>query len=157
MQVFRGADDASGQDIAAQNAAENIDEDGVDLGIAHQNAKCVFHLIGGSAAANVEKVRRGAAGVLDDVHGSHGQASAVDHAGDAAIELDVVEAVLGGFHFKRIFLVKIAQFAKVFVAEQRVVVEGHFGVESNEFVISREDAWIDFEERRIRIDERAIE
>src|SRR6266481_529008 len=48
------------------------------------------------AAAHIQKICRRAARVLDDVHGGHGQAGAIDHAGHAAIELDVVQAVLGG-------------------------------------------------------------
>jgi len=62
--------------------------------IGEQNFKGVLNLLLGCAAAYVEKVGRAAAGVLNDVHGGHGQARAVDHAGDGAVELDVVERVL---------------------------------------------------------------
>ena len=100
---------------------------------------------------------RAAAGVLDDVHGGHGEAGAVDHAGDGAVELDVVEAELGGFDFERIFFVEIAQFAKILVAEERVVVEGHLGVERDELAVAGEDEGIDFEQRGVGVDERAMQ
>jgi hypothetical protein len=51
-------------------------------------------LLLGGAAADVEEVGRLAAVQLDDVHGRHRQARAVDHAADVAVELDVVEVVL---------------------------------------------------------------
>ena len=52
------------------------------------------HLLLGGAAADVEEVGGLAAVELDDVHRRHGQAGAVDHAADVAVELDVVEVVL---------------------------------------------------------------
>ena len=42
-----------------------------------------------------KKVRRLAAVQLDQVHGRHGEARAVDHAGDIAVERHIVELVLG--------------------------------------------------------------
>jgi len=83
--------------------------------------------------ADIKEIRGGATGVFDDVHGGHGEAGAVDHASNAAIELDVVQAIFGGFDFKRIFLIKVAEFAEILVTEERVVVESHLGVESHEF------------------------
>ena len=89
----------------------------------------MLNLLLGCAAAYIKEVGGTAAGVLNDVHGRHGQAGAVHHAGDGAIELDVVERVLAGFHFKRIFFVDVAQRLDVGVAEERVVVEVDLGVE----------------------------
>src|SRR4029077_4294841 len=86
----------------------------------------------------------------------HGEAGAVDHASDVAVELDVVEAVLGGFDFERVFFVKVAQAAQIGVAKQAVVVEGHFCVESNEAAIACEYARVDFEQRSVGINEGAI-
>ncbi len=47
-------------------------------------------------AADVQEVGGRAAVQLDDVHGSHGQAGAVDHAADAALQADVVQVELAG-------------------------------------------------------------
>jgi len=79
-----------------------------------------FNLIGGCTAADIEEVRGRAASVLDDVHCGHGEPSAVDHTTHAAIELDVVEAVLRSFDFERIFFVEIAEAAKFLVTKEAV-------------------------------------
>jgi hypothetical protein len=54
------------------------------------------HLLGGRAAADVEEVGGLRAIQLDDVHRRHGEAGAVDHAADLAVERDVVEVELRG-------------------------------------------------------------
>ena len=51
-----------------------------------------------------------------------------------AVELDVVEAELGGFDFERILFVQVAQLDDVLVAVERVVVEVHLGVERHDAV-----------------------
>ncbi len=145
-------DDTGGQRVAAQNAAEDIDEHGLHALVGEQNAEGVLHLIGIGAAADVEKVGGAAAGVFDDVHGGHGETRAVHHAGDVAIELDVVEAEFRGFHFERIFFVQIAELDEVFVAEEGVVVEVDLGVERVDFVVFGDDEGIDFGERGIHIE-----
>ena len=78
------------------------------------------------AAADIEEVRRAAAEMLDDVHRGHGQAGAVDEAGDAAVELDVIQVELAGFDFQRRFLGEIAHRLNVLVAIKRVVIEAKF-------------------------------
>ena len=80
FQFFRGIYYAAGEDVATKDAAENIHEDGFDVGIAEQNAKSVLYLFFRSATAYVEKIRGAAAAELDDVHGGHGEAGAIDHA-----------------------------------------------------------------------------
>jgi hypothetical protein len=57
MQFFSGGDDTGGEDVAAKDAAKNIDKHRLHGGIAHQDAKRILNLVGGSAAADVEKVR----------------------------------------------------------------------------------------------------
>ena len=52
------------------------------------------HLLLGRGAANVEEVCGRAAVHLDDVHGGHSEARAVDHAANATVEADVVQVVL---------------------------------------------------------------
>ena len=51
---------------------------------------------------------------LDQVHGGHGEPGAVHHAGDVAVERDVVEVVLAGLALDRVFLRRIAQLASAF-------------------------------------------
>ena len=50
---------------------------------------------------------------LDQIHGRHGKACAVHHAGDVAVEGDVVEVVLGGAPLHRVFLARIAQLREL--------------------------------------------
>ena len=112
------------------------------------------HLLGVGAAADVQKIRRHAARILDDVHGGHRQAGAVHHAADVAVELDVVQAVLRGLDFERIFFGDVAQFFQVGMAEQRVVVEIHLGIEREQAAVAAGDERIDFHQRRIGFLER---
>ncbi len=149
VQFARGGDDAGGQRVAAQDAAEDIDQHGLHALVGEQNAEGVLDLLGVGAAADVQEIRGAAAGVFDDVHGGHGQAGAVHHAGDGAIELDVVEAELGSFHFQRIFFVQVAQFEQILVAEQGVVVEVDLGVERVDLAVLGQDERIDFGERGV--------
>ena len=99
-----GRDHALGEAVAAQDAAEDVDEDGLHARVGRQDPERVLDLLGGRATAHVEKVRGLAPRELDDVHGRHGQPRAVDHAADLAVELDVVEAVLRGLDVERILL-----------------------------------------------------
>ena len=69
---------------------------------------------------------------LDDVHGRHGEAGAVDHAADGAVERDVVEIELRGLGLLLVFLVEIAQRDDVGMAVERVVVEADLGVEADQ-------------------------
>ena len=50
------------------------------------------------ATPDIEKISRLAAKMLDDVHRRHRQASAIDQAGDIALELDVIKAVFAGLN-----------------------------------------------------------
>src|SRR5207247_11163673 len=54
MQFLGGRNDASGENVAAQDSAKNIDEDGFDFRIAHQNAESVLDLFGGRDRKSVE-------------------------------------------------------------------------------------------------------
>src|SRR5260370_805578 len=85
---------ALGQGIDAQNSAKDINKDGADILVTQQNLKRMTNLLGVGATAHVEKVGRRSACVFNDVHGRHGQARAVHHAGNVAVELDVIQAVL---------------------------------------------------------------
>ncbi len=107
------------------------------------------HLLGIGSAAHVEKVGRLAAGKFDDVHRRHGQSRAVDHAAHGAVQLDVVEVVLAGFHLQRIFLGDVAQFLYVQTAVKGVVVDVHLGVQRKHAAIGGGDERIDLKQRRV--------
>src|SRR4029077_12128874 len=157
LQIFCGGDHARSEDVAAQDAAEDVDEDGAHAWITHQDAKSVLDLLQRAAAADIQEIRGRPAGVLNDVHGGHGQTSSVDHAGHAAVEFDVIESVFGGFHFEGILFVQIAQFAKIRMTEEGVVIKSHLGVERNQFAIAGKHARINLQQGGIGVDEGAIE
>src|SRR5262249_35637739 len=130
---FNGIDDALGDDIALHDAAENIDEDRLDVFISNEELERLGDLFLGGATADVEEVGGFAAVELDDVHRRHGEAGAIDHAGNVAVEANVIEVGLGGFDFAGIFLGDVAVSGDVVVAEEGVVVKIQFGIERENF------------------------
>ena len=58
VQLARRVHHARRQRVAAQDAAENVDQHRLDVAIGKQNAEGVLHLLGVRAAAHVEKIRR---------------------------------------------------------------------------------------------------
>src|SRR5262245_35705185 len=85
---------AFGEHVAPKDAAEDVDENGLNVLVGDQNLERVSNLIGVGASSNVQEVRGLATGDLDDIHGGHGEARAVHHAADVAVETNVVERVL---------------------------------------------------------------
>ena len=122
-------DDAAGDLVAAGDAAEDVDEDRPHVRVVEDDPERRGHAIGLGAAADVEEVRRLAAGELDEVHRGHRQAGAVDHAADRAVELDEADAGLARRDLRRLLLVEVAHRLEVGVARERRVVEHDLGVE----------------------------
>src|SRR5580692_5418909 len=156
VSLLRGFYHSCGQRIHAQNTAKDVDQHRFHALIAEQDFKRVRHLLGISAAAYVEEICGHAAGILDDIHRRHRQSGAVNHAADAAVELDVVQAVLRSLDLERIFLRNVAQFTNIGMAEERIVIERQLGVESEQPAVSCGNEWIYFEERCIRVEKRFI-
>src|SRR5215471_3788926 len=145
-------DDALGDDVAPHDAAEDVDEDGLDVLVRENDAEGVLDLLFVGASADVQEIRRFAAGELDQVHGRHGQTCAVDHAADVAVELDVVQTELGRLDFQRVLLREITHRLDVGMAEHRVVVERHLGVERQDLAGLRHQERIDFCQRSVGLD-----
>ncbi len=93
---------------------------------------------------------------LDDVHRRHGEAGAVDHAANVAVELDVGEVVLARLQLRGVFLGLVAQFHEVRVAEQRVAVEADLGVEHQELAAGDGER-IDLDLAGVGAEERLVE
>src|SRR6478735_1839249 len=92
-------DDAVRDGVAGGDAAEDVDEHGLDLGVAEDDVQAVGHDLRRGATADVEEVGRLLAAELlarvgDDVEGGHDQSGAVADDADGAVELDVVEVLL---------------------------------------------------------------
>ncbi len=97
-------DDPLGDDVAAHDAAEDVDEDPLDVAVLENDLEGLGDLFAGRSAADVEEVGRLAAVLIEHVEGRHGQTGAVDHAADVAGQLDVGEVVFAGGDFQRVEL-----------------------------------------------------
>src|SRR5262249_11757747 len=91
--LFHRCDHAFGDDVAFHDAGENVEQDALHFGIGGDDLEGGRNLLLAGAAADVEEIRRRLAVKLDDVHGRHGEACAVDHAADGSVERDVIEIV----------------------------------------------------------------
>src|ERR1051325_4221052 len=150
-QVSCRANHTVGDHITAHDAAEDIDQDGAHVLVREQYSEGRFDALLRCAAADIEKVRGLAPGQLDDVHSRHREPRAVDHAGDVAVELDVVEVVLGSLYLKRLFLVEVAQVHKLFMAIERVVVKVDLRIERDEALVLRQQERIDLHQRSVHL------
>ena len=135
--------------VAADDAAEDVDQDGLHRRVAKDDAEGLLDPLGIGRTTNVEEVGRLTTAQLDDVHGGHGQAGAVDHAAHIAVELHVVEAGFSSFHLRGVLLSRVAHGGVVGVAVQAVAVEGHLGVHRDDAVIGCLEDGVDFEHRGV--------
>src|SRR5882672_3479762 len=135
--------------VALHDAAEDVDEDRLQVRNAQHDLEGLGDLLGGRAAADVEEVRGRPAVELGDVHGGHREPRAVHQAADVAVELDVVEVVLRRLDFGGVFLVEVAQLLPLGMAEARVVVEVDLGVERHYFALAGEDEGVDLGEAAV--------
>src|SRR6266702_7690002 len=82
--------DAFGDDVALHDTTEDVDENALHVRVGGDDLEGGRDLLLAGAAADIEEVCRRHAVELDDVHRRHGEAGAVDHAADIAVEGDVV-------------------------------------------------------------------
>ena len=54
--LTRGFDDSFGDDVAAHDAAEDVDEDGFDVAVGEHDLECGGDFFGGGAAADIKEV-----------------------------------------------------------------------------------------------------
>ena len=146
-----------GDRVAAHDAAEDVDEDALDLRVAQHDLERLGDLLRRRAAADVEEVRRLAAEQLDRVHRRHREPGAVDEAADVAVERDVREIELRRLDLRRVLLVEVAHLDDVRMAEQRVAVEVELRVERDHLAVAGEDQRIDLGERRVGLVEHLVQ
>src|SRR5436305_1866938 len=105
-QDLQGLDDAVRHRVAGGDAAEDVDEDALHVGVVEDDVQPGRHDLGRRAAADVEEVGRLDAAVLlarvrHDVQSGHDEPGAVADDADLAVELDVVEVLGLGLGFER--------------------------------------------------------
>ncbi len=130
-----------GDDIAAHDASEDVDEDAVDGGVGEDDAEGLGDGFFGCGASDIEEVGGFAVEEFDGVHGCHRESGAVDEASDVAVECDVGHAVLGGFDFCGVFFGWVCECLEVFVAEHGVVVEVELRVDRDDLSIGVGVVW----------------
>ena len=146
-------DHAARDDVAFHDAAEDVDQDALHLRVGGDDLERRRHLLLGGAAADVEEVRRLLAVELDDVERRHGEAGAVDHAADGAVERDVGEVVLRGLDFLLVLLGQVAQRDDVRMPVERVGVERDLGVEAAQVPVLGDDQRVDLQHLHVLRDE----
>ena len=139
---LEGLHDAVGDRVAGGDAAEDVDEDALDLRVAEDDVEAVRHDLGGGSAADVEEVGGLDAAVLlagvgDDVEGGHDEPGAVADDADLAVELHVVEVVLLGLGLERVGRVLVLELGVLGVAEVGVLVERDLAVEGDDVAAPR--------------------
>ena len=132
---FGDADEALGDGVAADDAAEDVDEDGGDLGVGGDEVEGALDGLGGGSATDVEEVGGCATVELDNVHGGHGETGTVDEAADVTVKLDEVEAGLGGLDLIGVLLGGVAPLKDLLLSELGVVVEAELGVHAQNLVV----------------------
>ncbi len=152
-----GLHEPVGDLVAARDAAEDVEEHGLDLLVGEDHLDGTGDRLGLRSAARVEEVRRLAAVLRDDVERAHDEPRAVAEDPDVAVELDVREAALVRHLLLWVLGARVAQLGVVRVAEQRVVVERDLGVERRDRALGRDDQRVDLDEHRLLADERLVE
>lgn len=91
IHVLHGGNQTFGDGIASDNTAEDVDKDGGHLGIICDQTEGLLDSLAGCPASAVKEVGGFPSVQFDDVHGCHGQPSAVDQTSNITVKLDEVE------------------------------------------------------------------
>ena len=154
---LQGLHDPVGHLLAPGDAAEDVDEDGPDLGVGVDDLEGVGHDLGVGAAADVEEVGRRPADLVDHVAGAHGQAGPVGDDAHVAVEPDVLQALRTGQPLALVELVDVTELVPLGMAEGGVVVQGHLGVEGVHLAVGREDQRVDLDQVGVAFDVAAVQ
>src|SRR5574343_1511026 len=140
---------AGGDGVALHDAAEDIDQNALDLGVLEHDLEGFGHLLGRGTATDVEEVGRLGAEQLDGVHGGHSQTGTVYQTANVAVEGDVGQVELGSFDFVGIVFVQIAHGDDFLLTEQGIGVKVELGVERLDGAIGFVNQRIDFGQRSV--------
>src|SRR5690606_25245691 len=93
LHLFQGSHNTLRHFITADDAAEDVEEHSFNVGIRKDDAQGSGHALCGRVATDIQEVSRLTTVELNDVHGGHGQPSAVHHTANFAIQLDVAQTI----------------------------------------------------------------
>ena len=150
-------DDPLGNDVAAHDAAEDVDEDPLDVRILQNDLEGLRHFFPGGPAPHVQEIGRLAAELLQDVEGCHGQSGAVHHAADVPVQLDVGEVVFAGVDFQGIELGVVEHVGVFAVAEHGVVVEGDLRIHRHQPAGLGDHQRVDLREKAVLFQAEAVQ
>lgn len=150
-------DETVGDGVAADDTTENVDKDGGNLGVAGDELKGLPNGRGGSTTTDVKEIGGLAAVELDDVHGSHGETGAVDEAANVTVELDEIEAGLGGANLIGILLGGVAELEDVLLPVVSVVIEAELGVHAHDLVVRGLGEGVDLDLGGVLLEEDLVE
>ena len=135
VHALNNLDETLGNGVTADDTTEDVDEDGSDLGVRGDEVESLADSLGCGTASNVEEVSGRTAVQLDDVHCGHGKTGTVDKAANVTVELDEVEANLGGLDLIGVLLGNVPPLENLLLAEVGVVVEAELGVHGEDLVV----------------------
>ena len=157
VQALDGGEDATGDGVAARDAAEDVDEDALDVRVHEDDGEAPADGLFAGAAADVAEVGGRAALAGDHVQGAHDDAGAVAHDADVAGQSDVGDALAVGLGLDRVFFGLFFEAQERLVAEEGVVVDVELGVGGDDLAVLEDHEGVDLGEGGVAADEDVVE
>ncbi len=129
LDYLEGFEEPVGNVVTACDTTEDIDQHHLYVPVAQEKFHGLDNLLGVGTAADVKEVGRFAAIQLDHVHGRHGKSGTVHHTSDASAQVHVAESLVLGFTLLALLSGWLEELGNVRVAEEGIVVEGHFCID----------------------------
>jgi len=145
-----------GHDVAADDAAEDVNQDHLHIFVGKDDLECIGHRLLVSCSTNVQEVCRFTTSQLDDIHGCHCQPGAVDHAAHLAVQLDVGKTVLRSLYFGWLLFGQVPQFIELGMPVEGVVVEVELGVQCHDATVFGNDEGVDLGKGAVLLNEKSV-
>jgi hypothetical protein len=157
VDLGEGLDQSLGHLVAARDTAKDVEQHRLDLRIGEDHLDRAGDRLRPRTAARVQEVGRCAARLGDHVQRGHDQPGSVAEDPDIAVQLDVGETALLGHLLLRILVGQVSKLGVVGVAEQRVVVERHLGIQRLDLPVRGDDQRVDLDQGGLLGDEHLVE
>lgn len=123
-----GADDGGGEVVASEDSTEDVHKDSFDLGVVVEELEGLGQCITLCTTTDIKEVSRLTTVELDDIHGGHGETSAVDEAADVTSDVDIIKIKALGVLLTSVILSFIFDGCEVLLAEESVRIDGDLAV-----------------------------